>query len=380
MTTPDNKGKGGRPKGPAKPYSARISLGNGQYDWVGRFETRRQRDAAKARRRLELIEQGNLPREDGGFNRPVRSLTVDQYAEVFLAEYERKHKTSSYQTMVQRLKPFCAEFGSTPLRDLDRLAIKEWAAGVTSISHVPSAVTLLNQAVDDDQLEKNPARGLGEQYEGRSSHRPPTEEEFERLLDACWVHGRDYGQRMRNLLRFAAFTGMRPGEIMELKWSDVDFDRNRVRVSRRLYRGTVDVPKSGKAKLIVLTPPAREALQAQPRLGEWVFPSKQSPRLASGSLSLDWQKVLAKADLDFDFYLATKHYCVHYLYVKLNLSRRAIAAQMGWSMKSVDKMLAVYGHGEIGALEEIDDAFDARSNVRELRAVRDAETSEGGGI
>ena len=31
------------------------------------------------------------------------------------------------------------------------------------------------------------------------------------------------------------------------------------------------------------------------------------------------------------------------------------------------KLLAVYGHGDIGALEEIDKAF--QNNVRELRAV-----------
>jgi hypothetical protein len=47
-----------------------------------------------------------------------------------------------------------------------------------------------------------------------------------------------------------------------------------------------------------------------------------------------------------------------------------IAEQMGWSLRAVEKLLAVYGHGDVGALEEIDRAF--RANVTPLRAVNSA--------
>ncbi len=40
---------------------------------------------------------------------------------------------------------------------------------------------------------------------------------------------------------------------------------------------------------------------------------------------------------------------------------------MGWTLAGVLKLLAVYGHGDVGALEEIDRAFS--SNVRPLRPV-----------
>jgi hypothetical protein len=77
--------------------------------------------------------------------------------------------------------------------------------------------------------------------------------------------------------------------------------------------------------------------------------------------------VLARGDLDFDFYLATKHWCVHYMHATLGLVPRVIAEQMGWTLTSVLKLLAVYGHGDVGALEEIDRAFER--NVTPLRAV-----------
>lgn len=58
------------------------------------------------------------------------------------------------------------------------------------------------------------------------------------------------------------------------------------------------------------------------------------------------------------------------------MSRRAIAAQAGWSLATVDQMLAIYGHGDVGALEEVDAAFEGR--VVPLKAVeRDADKTHG---
>ena len=89
--------------------------------------------------------------------------------------------------------------------------------------------------------------------------------------------------------------------------------------------------------------------------------------MSQATMSGYWRQVLARAGLDFDFYHATKHYGVHYMWTTLDMSRRAIAAQAGWSIGTVDKMLAIYGHGDVGALEEVDRAF--RANVSQLRAV-----------
>ena len=100
-----------------------------------------------------------------------------------------------------------------------------------------------------------------------------------------------------------------------------------------------------------------------------MFTSKTGKQLRAGTLSGYWAQVRARAGLEHDFYLATKHYGVHYLWTELGLSPRAIAAQAGWSIRTVDKMLAVYGHGEIGALEEVERAFG--ENVVELHDVAD---------
>jgi len=49
---------------------------------------------------------------------------------------------------------------------------------------------------------------------------------------------------------------------------------------------------------------------------------------------------------------------------------------MGWTLAGVLKLLAVYGRGDVGALEEIDRAFAA--NVRPLRVISDAGQTQSG--
>ncbi len=69
--------------------------------------------------------------------------------------------------------------------------------------------------------------------------------------------------------------------------------------------------------------------------------------------------MLAAAGLRFDWYLCTKHRCIHYMKVRLGLPNHVLAAQMGWSEGAVEKMVATYAHTEVGALEAIQAAFAA---------------------
>jgi hypothetical protein len=78
--------------------------------------------------------------------------------------------------------------------------------------------------------------------------------------------------------------------------------------------------------------------------------------------------VLARAGLDFDFYLATKHYGVHYMKVKLGLPYHDIAEQAGWSEAAVEEMVRTYAHTGIGALDRI----RAAAEIQALPVVRDA--------
>jgi hypothetical protein len=64
----------------------------------------------------------------------------------------------------------------------------------------------------------------------------------------------------------AAFTGLRQGELLALRWRDVDFERRVIRLHRTYKSGNgVDTPKSGRGRSV---PMADEVAQALARLGE----------------------------------------------------------------------------------------------------------------
>jgi len=345
-------------------YLGRDETGKQLFQWVGRFPTRRERDQAVAEARVARAK-------GSGHTLPL----CDEYVDRYLAEYERKNKRSSHDTQCQRLQRFREDFAGRPL-DIDRAEAKDWVNGEGSWSHcdpvpagyVPSVVTLYNHAIDEDDLPipRNPFRKLGRRTKGRSEEPPPTVEEFQALLEACSALG-GYASQMRAVMNFSAFTLMRPGELYPLELTDIDFEAMRIRKERRLYRGELAEPKTGP-KTIALTPPARDAILGLPRDRRLVFGSKTGKQLSQSTMSGYWGQVLARANLDFDFYHATKHYGVHYMWTKLNMSRRAIAAQAGWEVATVDKMLRIYGHGDVGALDEVDAAFEG-AEVVPLRTV-----------
>jgi hypothetical protein len=59
------------------------------------------------------------------------------------------------------------------------------------------------------------------------------------------------------------------------------------------------------------------------------------------------------------------------MWAELGMAPRAIAALAGWKPSTVIEMLETYGHGDVGALEEVDAAFArAGKNIRHLGTIQ----------
>lgn len=58
----------------------------------------------------------------------------------------------------------------------------------------------------------------------------------------------------------AAFTGLRLGELLALRWRDVDFSNSAVHVRQNFTNGRVDTPKSGQERTVPMTDEVAEAL------------------------------------------------------------------------------------------------------------------------
>lgn len=304
---------------------------------------------------------------------PAEKITVGQYADEYLARMEsgalltksgRPFKLSSISTARGQLRHFKDDgFADRRLASVTRHEAIRWAEKhERKQSALQSVNTLFALAVDEELLDKNPFRGLMRKPEGRKNERPPSEEEMLLLVASCDALG-DYGPRMEATLTFAAYMIMRPGELFALTWDDIDLDAGEVHVSKRLYRGRTDLPKSNEARTVALTPPARRALLTLPQRHGYVFRNKSGGQLTAPTLTAYWSNVISRAGLDFDFYLATKHYGVWYMKTQLGLSNADIAAQAGWSESSVERMVATYAHSNIGALDRIKAAWTDAQTV-----------------
>jgi integrase len=68
----------------------------------------------------------------------------------------------------------------------------------------------------------------------------------------------------------AAFTGLRMGELLALRWRDVDFAGSAIRVRASYYAGHLTTPKSGKVRAVPMAPDVASALAQLGRREHWV--------------------------------------------------------------------------------------------------------------
>ena len=151
---------------------------------------------------------------------------------------------------------------------------------------------------------------------------------------------------MANQETFAFWTGLRTGEVIALRASDLQLSQNRILVRRSLSRGVLKSTKTDKQRWVNLVPPARNALEAQLALLKapegWVFPNpftKQRWKNES-KITRRWTAALARAGVRYRRPYQTRH-----TFASMMLSAGEnimyVAQQMGhadWSM-----LVKVYG-------------------------------------
>jgi integrase len=118
----------------------------------------------------------------------------------------------------------------------------------------------LKAAVSDGLIPRNPTASLKLPRIIREEIDPLDQEEARRLLTAAC------GDRLEALYVLALNTGMRQGELLALKWEDVDLERGVLRVRRTLSRRNnvyvLDEPKTKKSRRTIrLTAGAATALE-----------------------------------------------------------------------------------------------------------------------
>lgn len=159
--------------------------------------------------------------------------TVGGYAERFLAERGLRATTvRGYRILLKtRILPW---FADMPLVDVTLSEIKRWRAALDPETESSNAAAyrvlraILVAAEEEELIFRAPPkiRGAGSSRVKRVI-RPATLEEISTIVDAM-------PPRLRLFVVLAAFVGLREGELLELRRSDIDGVAGRVSVSRKV--------------------------------------------------------------------------------------------------------------------------------------------------
>jgi integrase len=149
----------------------------------------------------------------------------------------------------------------------------------------------------------HPCRGIRRLAEADGRVRFLDDDERRRLLDACQT---SKYPRMHALVLTAMMTGARHGELLSLRWEDVDLTQGLAYLGRT---------KNGDRRTLVLLPQVVEALQpfASSDAKRYVFGSVRSGYQQPASIDTAWREALARAKVvDFRFH-DLRHCCASYL-------------------------------------------------------------------
>jgi integrase len=249
--------------------------GKGQPWWVfishkGKRTSRMVGDKRAADVVARKIE-AKLALGEFGFKKEKPVPKFKEYAKGFINGFSKiNHKPSTHESYKSALDVHIYPvFGKNRLDEIRKKDIKAFLTDKQKTKLSPATVRnlkaylscILNQAVDDEIIESNPASRTGKLIKKTDSIKninPFTWEEkelFEKTLNKHF-------KRHYPLFLAALRTGMRIGELIALKPGDIDFNGNFIEVRRSCVRGEVSTTKSGKVRRLDMSNGLRKILKS----------------------------------------------------------------------------------------------------------------------
>lgn len=266
-------------------YYARLSYrdGNGERRWDTSRGYATKREAQDEYIRMKAAKQA------GSYTAPS-AMTVREYVENhWLPSIERKVKPTTFENYRRNwdrhIKPALGELrlqGLTPLNlddlygdlaiermvkvkkpDGSTIERKQKALKAKTIRNIHVQVSkMLADAERSELLGRNPAdranpprvvRTTDEEIQAWDSEELRTF--LRKVKDTRWYP----------MMRLAAMTGMRRGEVLGQRWQDIDFERKTLTVRQAVvqagYGTYIDTPKSHRPRVIDLDPKTIKALR-----------------------------------------------------------------------------------------------------------------------
>lgn len=210
-----------------------------------------------------------------------RKPTFAQYAEMFIREKTATFAPSTIENYRIVLKKAAAVFGDMKMEDITNLTIKQYIndlqtngkndfngqllAHKTILKHYIVLHALFANAVENEVIAISPMQNMKRPRPRKDETAKKavvyTESEVQYIIECL----NQEPLKWKALVMFAIDSGCRRGEIVGLKWSEIDFRTGKTNIIRNAQytagRGTyISTPKNRKNRIIYLNPPVLAVL------------------------------------------------------------------------------------------------------------------------
>src|SRR3954467_15818553 len=190
------------------------------------------------------------------------NMTFQKLAEKWLESYATQAKVSSVRARRKESNVLLKQWKNTQIKNINKAVYREYLNELSkgySLNYMDGIQStgrmIFKFAVESDWLQQNPTENYSlpkqqatiEDVEKENLRKKFLEKnELADFLSLARTEGLNNDYMLFSLL---AYSGIRIGESLALKWSDVDFKRGSIRISKTLYN-----PTNNKVNYTLLTP------------------------------------------------------------------------------------------------------------------------------
>ncbi|QBX17080.1 integrase [Streptococcus phage Javan311] len=221
------------------------------------------KEAKQAERNLLLdVEENGLPsNQSDGFRDP----TFEELASLWLENYKTTVKPSTFENVKSKVEKMTEEhFKELKLKKITvaycQKVVIELSKTYVLYNHYLSVINrIFKYAVLMDILDSNPFDKVIKPKSRQTQRKGNflTKEELKEFLKLAKTATLSY---FFPLVHLMSYTGLRQGEALALKWSDIDFENKKITVNKTAARikekQTLQTPKTKNSKRVISIDPA----------------------------------------------------------------------------------------------------------------------------
>ena len=216
--------------------------------YTDKYGQRRTLYSFKAKEIKKMLRDA-IYEDENGIGGNGAKITLDEWYVTWMELYKKKtiKPTSQFKIKSYHEARVSPALGKMYLKDIRLVHVQKFVNSLYdnglahgTISNIRFQLNdMFKKAILNEYMKKNPCDGLEIPKKPKVERRVLTLDEQRRFFEftESYIH--------INVLKLAITTGMRIGEILGLKWSDVDFEKKIINIDKTIHYSKASSPTEG---------------------------------------------------------------------------------------------------------------------------------------